>query len=600
MENRDERMTKWRRWRNALRFRRIRSRFLASMLVLFLPSIILLGTISYNITKRTIVEMNEQTTRDHLRTSSEVEDLLFRNVINLHFSIVVNDAIQDNLRSRGHPNVSYDARDDGLAAQLQRVLNKGLTDTRYVKSICLLDLQYRTSCVGRSDDAGVHRGSDTAANIAAADWYREAYANNGKVVFYRSDVFGEARDVFSTVKLFRDADEVGGEPLGLLVVNVSKTIFDKVFTDSGERGSYLAVDSAPDATTAVYSGSDTVELKNGTIAETLKDLRKHGYQVSSHYNQMTNWTFLHVVETKVLLRESDNIRWATTAIAAGVSVIALIYSYFISGSITRPLLQLKKMMLDWMKGSRQFPDAFAKDEVGVIGETFRRIAYENEELNERLFHSELKEREAELRTLQSQIKPHFLYNTLDSIYWMATLQNNGNVAQMAVSLSESFKLSLNKGKELISVYKELQHIHHYMKIQNIRFDNRFRYVEQVDESIMSVEVLKLLLQPLVENAIYHGLEPKIGSGEVRLTGVKEDAYLVFTVEDDGVGMDDPERTEQGYGLRNVKERLKLYYGQDSGLYVWSRPGEGTRITLRFQPYADLKKPDIDHKNEALT
>jgi len=592
---------KLQKWWEKLRFQKIRSRLLAFMLILILPSIILLGYISYNIANRMIVEMNEETNRDHLRTSSEVADLLFRNITSLHFSIVVNDEIQEILRSgnKGSTRMT-DNRNFETSARLQRLISASYTDTRFVQSICLFDLQFETYCFGRSDDAGIYNGADKEARIRAADWYQDAYRNNGKVQFYYKDIFAEKEDAFSTVKLFRDADDGSGEPIGILVVNVAKSIFGKVFTGSSTHGSYLAVAATPQATTAVYGGSDAIALHGGSITETLADLREQGYQVSSHLNQATNWTFLHIVETKTLLKESENIRWATTLIAAGFSVVALIYSYLVSGSITRPLLRLKKMMLDWTKGSRQFPAAFPKDEVGVIGETFKRIASENEELNQRLIKSELKEWQAELRALQSQIKPHFLYNTLDSIYWMAMLQNNQDVAQMAVSLSESFKLSLNKGKEIIPLYKELEHIEHYLKIQNIRFNNRFQYTAEVDESLLGMEVLKLLLQPLVENAIYHGLEPKVGPGTIRLTGMREGAYLVFTVEDDGVGMADPGLTEKGYGFGNVKERLKLYYGEDSEISIWSRVGEGTRITLRFQPYANLKKSDIDHKNEALT
>jgi two-component system sensor histidine kinase YesM len=277
------------------------------------------------------------------------------------------------------------------------------------------------------------------------------------------------------------------------------------------------------------------------------------------------------------------------AIAAGFAAIALAFSYFISGTITRPLLRLKKMMLDWTLGARKFPDSFDKDEVGVIGETFRRIIFENDELNAKLIRSELNEKEAELRALQSQIKPHFLYNTLDSIYWMAILNDNNQVAQMAESLSESFKLSLNKGKETILVFNELRHIEHYLRIQNIRFNNRFLYIQEVDETILGMEIMKLLLQPLVENAIYHGLEPRIGEGIITLTGVRDGQHLVFTVEDNGVGMDDLSRMEQGYGLRNVKDRLRLYYGECSSLNITSRPGEGTRVELSFKPYVVPEK-----------
>jgi len=588
------------KWTDKLRFRRIRSRFLAAMILLSLPSIMLLGYISYNIAQDTLMDVNAQTNMDHLRTSSEMADLLFRNINNLHFSIVVNDAIRDVLKNSGaNPEVLPDGQNQSTSTRLQRLVNDSFADTRYVKSICLFDLRFETSCFGRSDDAGDYEGGDKAEKIRAADWYRAAYENNGKVVYYRADIFGESPDAFSTVKLFRDADN--GEPIGILVVNVSKSIFGKVFGGSGKYGSNLVIDhAAPGSATAVFSNADGVELGGGSLQEALVGLREQGYLISPLSNQLTGWTFVHLVKTKDLLKQSENIRWATTVIAAGLAAVALLFSYFVSGSVTKPLLQLKKMMLDWTMGTRQFPASFAKDEVGVIGETFKRIANENEELSAKLIRSELKEREAELRALQSQIKPHFLYNTLDSIYWMAALQNNDDVAQMAVSLSESFKLSLNKGKEMIPVYKELLHIEHYLKIQNIRFNGRFSYIQDIEEPIMGMEMLKLLLQPLVENAIYHGLEPKVGEGTIRLTGKLDGQYLTFTVEDDGVGMDDLSRTEQGYGLHNVRERLKLFYGEDSTIDVWSRSGVGTRITLRFNRTPNLKNTDIDHKNEALT
>ncbi|WP_155972891.1 cache domain-containing sensor histidine kinase [Paenibacillus sp. Leaf72] len=567
-----------------LRFKKIRSRFLAAMILLIVPSIMLLGYISFNITKDTLTDMNEKTNLDHLRTSSEVADLLFRNINNFHLSIVVNDAIRQSLRSSGeNPGSQPDTVNSTTSSRLKGLISSSFADTRYVTSVCLLDLKLHTYCFGRSDDAGVYEGSDKIAKITSSDWYKAAYESKGKVVYYPSDIFDDTNKSFSTVKLFRDAEDPGGQPIGILVINVSKTIFDKVFGGSKENGSFMVLSEGTGSTKAVYSHNDTVPLAGGTISETLGHLKDEGFLVNPYYNQTTSWTLVHLVESKELLKHTQYIGLATTLIAAAFAVTALILSFFISGTITRPLLRLKKMMNDWTLGKRDFPAEFAQDEVGVIGETFKRIARENEELNARLINSELKEREAELRALQSQIKPHFLYNTLDSIYWMAILQNNKEVAQMAVSLSESFKLSLNKGKETILVYNELKHIEHYLNIQNIRFNNRFHYIEEVEETIKGLEIMKLLLQPLVENAIYHGLEPKVGKGTIRLTGGTDGPYLIFTVEDDGVGMADMAQTEQGYGMRNVKERLSLSYGEGSSLTVWSREGEGTRVTLRFNP-----------------
>lgn len=562
------------------RIQRVRTRFLLAMILLSLPSLFLLGLISYNVARHTLVEISTQTNREQLRMSGEVADLLFKTINNLHLSIVMNDGIQDALRGSGAQGGNHTT--PGVTLQrLKKVLSSSSIDSKYISSVCLLDLDFRTYCEGRSDEAGIYEipGKDTA--IKASDWYSRAVTGKGKIVYYHSDVFGTSDDSFSTVKLFRDADDPGGRTIGLLIINISDGIFNKIFSTS-RYGSYMALDIAQAKVQPVYGRSDADWASQpDSLPEAIQKLEHDGFLVNTHRNAVTGWTFIHMVESSELLKQSRSIGWATTLIATLIGIIALVSSYTISGTITRPLLRLKKMMVDWTLGQGKFPERFAPDEVGVIAETFRRVARERDELNERLLQSRLKEREAELRALQSQIKPHFLYNTLDSIYWMATLKHDATIAQMAVSLSESFKLSLNKGQERIPVYKELKHIEHYLNIQRIRFGERFTYIEEVDEAIKGMDMMKLMLQPLVENAIYHGLEPKVGEGTVRLTGILDEGYMLFTVEDNGVGMENLSCIQHGFGLRNVQERLDLTFGASSTFQVESKVGHGTRVTLRF-------------------
>ncbi len=576
------------------RFRKVRSRFLVAMIALSLPPLFILGYISFNIAKETLMETNTQTNEDHLRTSSEVADLLFRNIINLNRLIVVNSEIRKDLReSEIIDSLEQKDMSERTANRLQKLINNNLLDTRFVNSICLFDLNFQTFCFGRSDDAGIYEKSDKSAAIQQSEWYQRTFNAQGRVVFFGYNVLGDSPNSFSTVKLFRDSDSPTGEPIGLLIVNVSKSIFGSIFNESGNYDGFMALDSSQDGINIVYpQRSSTIQIPvGGNLEAAFNQLRQEGYLLSKYRNQTTNWTFVHLIKVQELLKQSNKIGSVTAVIASTIALVALIISYFISGSITRPLLQIKKMMVDWTKGRRDFTESFKKDEVGAIGETFKRMASENQELNEKLVRSVLKEREAELRALQAQIKPHFLYNTLDSIYWMATLEKNHEVAQMAISLSESFKLSLNKGKETIAVFKELKHVEHYMTIQNIRYHNRFQYYEEVDASIMGMEILKLLLQPLVENAIYHGLEPKVGEGFIRLTGNRDGDFLLFVVEDNGVGIEDLQVTEQGYGLRNVRERLMLYYGPSSSFVILSEANRGTKIEIRFKPFHEKEDTD---------
>ncbi|MCI3920789.1 sensor histidine kinase [Paenibacillus sp. TRM 82003] len=569
-----------------LRFKKIRSRFFAALILLSVPPLALVGYIAFNISKDTLLETNMQTAQDHLRTTSEVADLMFRNVINLNRSVVLNESIRGDLRrspsAEGEEQVDIKTR---TVDHLQRHINSNFLDIRYIDSICVFDLRFEAYCLGRSDSAGIYEGPDKITAVQNEAWYRATVERQGAVLFFGRNVLGDNPNTFSTAKLFRDADSAHGEPIGLLIVNISKSIFDVVFSTTEENGEFLTVGMSDGASEVIYPRrSDFVSyFAGGNVESAFKELENKNYLSVNYKNETTGWLFVHVVAQSELLKDSSRIGWATVIIGTVISAIALVISFIISGSITKPLLQVKKMMLKWTKGIREFDESFDTDEVGAIGESFKRMLSVNEELNEKLVFAELKERDAELRALQAQIKPHFLYNTLDSIYWMATLQQNHDVAQMAISLSESFKLSLNKGQETISVYKEVKHVHHYLTIQNIRYNNRFTYIEDIDPSVMGMNILKLLLQPLVENAIYHGLEPKIGNGTIRLTGHIEGDEVVFVVEDDGVGIADMEKTEQGYGLGNVRERLRLYYGDSSELRIFSEPGKGTRIELRFQP-----------------
>ncbi|MDQ6417987.1 sensor histidine kinase [Paenibacillus sp. LHD-117] len=574
--------------RSRFRFKKIRSRFFVAIMILSVPPLFALGFISYNIAKTTIMEINAETNRDHLQTSSDVADLSFRNAINLNRSIVLNERIRDHLRlaTNATPAEHIDIKTN-LASELQKMINSNFIHNRFMDSVCLLDLQFEAYCIGRSDNAGIYETTNKVADIAESQWYKDAVESHGKVLFYKDNVLGDASSTFSTVKLFRDSQDPKGEPIGILIVNISKSIFETFFTGSQSYGGeFIVLDANQPAVQVVYptNSEHADSLGQRSIADVLSDLKSRGYLTVSFQNETTGWTFLQVVRLKELLKESNRIGTATAAIATGIALVAMILSFIVSGSITKPMLQVKKMMVDWSRGRRQFDEeTFDQDEVGAIGETFKRMSAENKELNEKLIHTELREREAELRALQAQIKPHFLYNTLDSIYWMATLQKHEEAAQMTLALSQSFKLSLNKGKETILLNKELEHIHHYMTIQNIRYNNRFEYVEDIEQTMKGMEILKLLLQPLVENAIYHGLEPKVGSGCVRLTGKKDGDFFVFVVEDNGVGIEDAEAVQNGYGLRNVQERMSMYYGSSSSFLVDSAPGEGTRVELRFIP-----------------
>jgi len=206
--------------------------------------------------------------------------------------------------------------------------------------------------------------------------------------------------------------------------------------------------------------------------------------------------------------------------------------------------------------------------------------------NERSLHR------AELELLQAQINPHFLYNTLDSIAILAEMGRNDDVVSMVTSLSVFFRNSLSKGRDIISLSAESEQVRSYLEIQQTRYSDILTYELSIPEELMDESVPKLILQPLVENALYHGIKNRRGMGLIRVSGQDEGGYFTLTVTDNGAGMDEARLNEvtsgisgaspAGLGLANVQKRVRLYCGEECGLSFESEPGRGTAVTVRLK------------------
>jgi len=247
----------------------------------------------------------------------------------------------------------------------------------------------------------------------------------------------------------------------------------------------------------------------------------------------------------------------------------------------------------------------SRDEIAVLADRFNDMAGNIQTLVVKVREDEQKMRKADLRLLQEQINPHFLYNTLDNIVWLIEGNEPDEAVEMVVTLSEFFRLVLSKGKEFITIRQEEQHISSYLQIQEKRYHDILDYHIYIDPEIYEYQIPKLTLQPLVENALYHGIKYKRSRGMIEITGTKEGENLYLTVADDGVGMDEDElkklgkeisrpckETESGFGLANVNERIRMYFGAEFGMKIWSEKGSGTRITIEIPAITDNpEKPE---------
>lgn len=288
-----------------------------------------------------------------------------------------------------------------------------------------------------------------------------------------------------------------------------------------------------------------------------------------------------------------------TLIAAALAITVFL-SIILAGSILRPVNRLLEGIDTFQSGQLELEvHVEADNELGLLTKSFNHMTKRIKALVEENKQSERYKRKSELEALQAQINPHFLYNTLDSIVWMGEAKRSEEVVKMTSSLAKLFRISINKGQEYISFKQEIEHVESYLIIQKMRYGEKLNYTIDVDPQLLNERIIKILLQPIVENAIYHGIKQLPGQGLVQIRAYREvlegsdQAYMHIEIEDNGMGMDEatidkvlrgeisPESKSSGVGVYNVDQRIKLYYGDTYGMLIDSELYEGTLITLRL-------------------
>lgn len=292
------------------------------------------------------------------------------------------------------------------------------------------------------------------------------------------------------------------------------------------------------------------------------------------------WFMVTVLPSQPLINQSNTLVLQFLSIYIAVLVLAFLLASTLSKSITGRISSVISQMRTVRHGPPVPMDSpSAHDEIGDLIDTYNYMTRKMNQLMEKQAQAAEDLRIAEFNSLQAQINPHFLYNTLDSLYFVAIMHGDDQMAEMVEALSDNFKLALNNGSKYIKVADSVKWMQGYMKLQNMRYNNRFELFVDISREILQRETITFIFQPFIENAMYHGLEPKIGKGKISLRGWQEQNNMIFTIEDDGVGIDDMSRLENGYGVRNVIERIKLNYGEKYGVTFESSPGNGTKVTI---------------------
>lgn len=364
----------------------------------------------------------------------------------------------------------------------------------------------------------------------------------------------------------------------------------------GEDGHIVIIDNSY---ASIYSSDVSVITEDLIVLKEIKlgsnTMKRDGslFMVSVDTISNTQWR----IATFININQIQEIQNNYVILISIISIIILSISVFvllgIAGQVTAPLKQLEKEMLKIEKN-----DYFAFDELEFedsvetsnLSHSFNKMMNRIKELMDKVIEEQMSQRKSELKALQNQINPHFLYNTLDSIVWLTENNKNKEASEMVVALAKFFRISISRGKFIIPVRDELEHARNYLVIQSIRYNNAFKYDFDIDEKVYKYNTMKLILQPLIENAIYHGLKNHIDEGFIHIVAKMKEDKLVLIVKDNGLGMR-PEKIQElyknlqnpdlndGVGLKNIYQRLLIYFGPHAELLITSELDVGTTITL---------------------
>lgn len=455
--------------------------------------------------------------------------------------------------------------------------------------------------------------------LEKVDWYRGAA--EGKKVLTNSHVQYVIRDNYKwVVTLSRPILGRDGRTEGVFFIDLNYKILSGL-CEKNNLGANSYVFILDEAGNVIYHPKQQL-LFRGLTTELTKEVLackdtyflsgkgKTGKLYTISRSEETGWSVVGVVALPELMQKRDLTEKLYMTMTLFLLLLGVLMAVLVAGAITRPLRVLQDSMKEVEKGNfekasiEEYPD----NELGHLSRSFNTMTARIRQLMEQNAYEQEQKRKSDMKALRSQINPHFLYNTLDSIIWMAEGGKNKEVVIMTSSLARLLRQSISNEDEMIPLFKELEYAKSYLIIQKMRYKDKLEFSVESDPGLKQERVLNLLLQPMVENAIYHGIKTKEGKGFIRISAQKDGGDIVFTVEDNGVGMDQEtlahifhkskekeKEKSNGIGVYNVHMRIRLYYGEGYGLTFESSPGEGTRVYIRVKMLSD--DPSLEEKAE---
>jgi two-component system sensor histidine kinase YesM len=581
---------------------RLRPKFLTGMLLLVVLPVVMMGVLFY----LAFSDLIEQKAATYFRLALRDADRMLAYAMNEINSVtdlaITQDAVQALLK----------APPQWISNEQARELNSYIMTHPKVTSFSLYNnerLVYRTNF--SSVDVSYEE-------LVRSDAYLKAVQRNGRPLWLAPGENEWSRSRAGEIVILRKIKEFHTlRDIGTLLVTVKADLLEQVFWEASVDGEILLVNGKGQI---VYSksGLRVGEMLEPSVREALQAQGEKDYVIRPFAEESSfiaylsttqnEWVMMAVTPESRLFQEVKLVRNLAVAIVMFLLLTAYLFEkLFISRLVFK--------ILKTVKGLRQVEEGRFKelteshksdDEADLLVRGFNRMTRQIRDLIAQVEKEQRQKKEAEMQALIAQINPHFIYNSLESINSLAVLQGNRDISRMVVSLGKLLRISISENKELIPLEMELEHVRHYMRIQKYRFEDKFEYELELPAHLKPVMTQKLIIQPIVENALYHAIEPMSGKGLIRVCVADQGRDVLIRVCDNGAGFDAEtlekldrlpcrKKTDSGVGLANVHDRLRIRFGPRYGLLVCSAPGHGTTVQIRIPK---LLEPAVERSEEA--
>ncbi len=493
------------------------------------------------------------------------------------------------------------------ASEIRSILRQATLSRNEIQSICLVTKNRRFFSF--DSDNGKTRIEMVLPYDSAVEVARQG---RGKLVWFLEKKDGKVSDIYVT-RMVYDRDNYN--EIGLMAINIKKQYLESVYTD-------LSKESVNNISILSENNEEIIkEVENPGI---LKDFYsqqvqgKRGFYIDKKAKMLVSyvlledptWKIVYHIPLKDLYLEMDTLkRWVLLIMVYGLIILSAL-SVLTSVDIITPINRLVEGMKKVERGNKhEDVELDRNDELGYLSESFNKMSKKIDYLVNRIYKEEIALKEAEIKALQAQINPHFLFNTLENINWMAQLNGVPEISDTVSALAKLMDGSIGRGDRTITFREELEYIDNYMTILKNRYENRLEVIKTLDDQLMEIKIPRLLIQPLVENAVKHGIEKSRRKGIIRIDAYREKEHVVFEVADNGIGMTQeelealnlrlhedtliyeekgPGAARKSIGLENVNRRIKLLYGSSYGVEIESSYDEYTKVIVRIPEEQEIE------------